>query len=133
MRVNLTNEQAVEILRRKARRGAAWLDRELPGWHKGIDRSVLNVGSCTNCVLGQMFEDYENALEPLHVSTTWLKRHGFNATHLHSETWFGFFQEYTDRSAYQELTKAWLDEIDVRLEGPIAVTQETLELEGVLS
>lgn len=36
-------------------RGAAWLDKKYPGWHQGIDLSILDISSCHLCVLGQVY------------------------------------------------------------------------------
>lgn len=36
-------------------RGAAWLDEKYPGWFLKIDLSILDLGNCTQCVLGQIY------------------------------------------------------------------------------
>jgi hypothetical protein len=36
-------------------RGAALLDGKLPGWDERIDLAVLDLETCTLCVLGQVF------------------------------------------------------------------------------
>lgn len=41
--------------------GAAWLDEHEPGWIKRIDIGVLDISSCANCVLGQVFGDFDDA------------------------------------------------------------------------
>lgn len=35
--------------------GAAWLDEKYPGWFDKIDLAILDLGSCTQCVLGQVY------------------------------------------------------------------------------
>lgn len=36
-------------------RGAAWLDEKYPQWFSKIDLSILDLGNCTQCVLGQVY------------------------------------------------------------------------------
>lgn len=35
-------------------RGAALLDKSMPGWHRNIDLDALELSSCTDCVCGQL-------------------------------------------------------------------------------
>lgn len=35
--------------------GAAWLDEKYPQWFDKIDLGILDMGSCTRCVLGQVY------------------------------------------------------------------------------
>lgn len=39
----------------RVQRGAEWLDVKYPGWHDKIDLSILDMGSCNMCVLGQVY------------------------------------------------------------------------------
>lgn len=41
----------------RVKRGAALLDEKRPGWADEIDLDLLNLRSCTTCVLGQVFLD----------------------------------------------------------------------------
>jgi len=41
--------------RRRVRKGAALLDDKMPGWAEQIDPNVLDLGSGSKCVLGQLF------------------------------------------------------------------------------
>ena len=41
-------------------RGAALLDEKAPGWIDKIDLSTLNIASDRLCILGQVYEDYED-------------------------------------------------------------------------
>ena len=36
-------------------RGAALLDEKIPGWDSRIDLDVLDIDSCAQCILGQVF------------------------------------------------------------------------------
>lgn len=36
-------------------RGAAWLDENYPTWWERIDLATLNIASCSDCVLGQVY------------------------------------------------------------------------------
>lgn len=44
-------------------KGAALLDGAVPGWYLRIDLTTLDLGSCGECVLGQLFEgDYDHGV-----------------------------------------------------------------------
>ena len=45
--------------------GAAFLDEHVPGWRTRIDLSTLDLESCENCILGQLFDDFMFGLEHL--------------------------------------------------------------------
>lgn len=51
---NLNYEQVVK-------EAAKWLDGVEPGWHKKIDRETLQLASCSACVLGQLYGDFDIA------------------------------------------------------------------------
>lgn len=42
-------------VKERVERGAAWLDVNYPGWHTKIDLSILDMGNCNMCVLGQVY------------------------------------------------------------------------------
>jgi hypothetical protein len=44
------------------RRGARFLDRELPRWAEIIDPSLLMMNDCYRCVLGQLFRNFDAGL-----------------------------------------------------------------------
>jgi hypothetical protein len=41
--------------------GVAWLDEHVPDWLGRIDLNRLELAACTQCVLGQLFGDYNDA------------------------------------------------------------------------
>lgn len=43
--------------------GADWLDERHPGWVDAIDIDTLDMASDCNCILGQQFGDYANAVD----------------------------------------------------------------------
>lgn len=49
-------------------RGVELLDERLPGWRNVIDQEKLDMGDCKQCILGQLFGDYERGLILLGVS-----------------------------------------------------------------
>lgn len=62
--------------------GADLLDRVRPGWADKIDVETLDLSSCTRCVLGQMYGDYDiglRALWPVGLGGLlgFAQRHGF--------------------------------------------------------
>jgi hypothetical protein len=49
----------------RVRRGVRLLDREKPGWERKIDLDRLDLGHTCNCVLGQVYGNYDRALYEL--------------------------------------------------------------------
>ena len=73
-------------IRQRVEKGAAWLDRERPGWRDRIDLSNLDLGSGRHCVLGHEFEreaanvwlsGFTYALRIYKHSVNWDVEHGF--------------------------------------------------------
>lgn len=48
--------------------GIKLLDSTTPGWREKIDLDQLDLGSCSVCVLGQVFGDYDEGIDQLGVS-----------------------------------------------------------------
>ena len=66
-----------------AERGARWLDKHEPKWAEGINLSLLDLEDETQCVLGQCYGDYYDALNELRpqdeeLDQSWARAHGFN-------------------------------------------------------
>lgn len=79
---------------RRALRGAALLDQHRPGWERELELYLLNMHSCSNCVLGQLYGTYENGC------------HALNVDRIRDEPeHFGF--EGDDGVSYHDLDKAW--------------------------
>ncbi len=75
-------------------RGVALLDAEVPRWRERVKPKRLHLVNCKECVLGQVFGDFES---------------GFNALGL---TWYdaesyGFVLDSGDPHRYGWLTRAW--------------------------
>jgi hypothetical protein len=65
-------------------------------WRGKIDKKKLNMRSCYDCVLGQLFGDFEIGLRELCI--TWSE----------SDT-YGFNTEEDEDHLFPDLTKAWLE------------------------
>jgi len=48
-------------LKEKVAKGVRWLNENHPNWKKEVDVSRLDMTEYDSCILGQMFDDYENA------------------------------------------------------------------------
>ena len=70
------------------------LDERLPGWRDEIEPERLYLGSTCNCVLGQLFDDYERGVRILGITTPSL---------------FGF--TVRGRMTWANLTAAWRREL----------------------
>jgi hypothetical protein len=80
-------------MRGNIKRGAAWLDKHYPDWEWRINLDKLDLGRCSECVLGQLAGGYLTAMETLLIDP---------ADH-------GFYLEDTavNAGAYKRLTNAW--------------------------
>jgi len=64
--------------------GIAVLDRTTPSWFRSVDPDTLDITSARNCVLGQTYGSFYDALNTLTVNETvhpldWAQDHGFLA------------------------------------------------------
>jgi hypothetical protein len=102
--------------------GARWLDSILPGWHRTIDTSMLDLDSCCNCILGQLFDKeaapggsgpngytyaayhYGGARADWDTGHHWALRNGFVK------------KDGPDGESVDEIEDAWLDLIAERLQ-----------------
>jgi hypothetical protein len=87
-------------------RGMTLLDEKAPGWEHRLDLRALDVGSCTQCVVGQLFGVRDNELLYL----------GFQALGVERPREYGFSLDWTlgYRATYGGLTTAWKRKIRER-------------------
>lgn len=58
---------------------ACVLDEHKPGWYESVDLSILDMASCTNCILGQVFGGERDSIGEIpgwafcHFFVSWLK------------------------------------------------------------
>jgi hypothetical protein len=97
-----------------AAKGAALLDEEVPGWADRIDVPTLDLGSCTLCVLGQLYPEHNTlpgpdgyflGLHQLGLSVYAGREHGFTSNGAAGIT-------------LDELAEAWSGEVHRRLRVP---------------
>lgn len=82
----------------RVQRGANLLDQVRPGWHTRVDITRLHLGSCTRCVLGQLFGEFRGGTAVLFPGDAAESiAYGFDGDDEHTE-----------------LTLAWLDLINER-------------------
>lgn len=91
--------------------GMAKLDAWRPDWYRHIDGNVLNIGSPTDCVCGQLsklvpesvsgLRSWRKTLEAIDLPSTEAGEYGFVGT--------GFYDSYS------ELTREWRSAIKKRL------------------
>jgi hypothetical protein len=73
-------------------RGAAFLDEHVPGWRAHVDPYTLDLSYCRQCVLGQVFGDYNDGVALLGLTHEDAQRLGFYR-------W--------GRQTFDRLTEAW--------------------------
>lgn len=61
-------EETMRELMRRAEKGAAFMDTSLPKWHQQIDINRLNLRWSDDCILGQCFKNYNQAVKTLKLS-----------------------------------------------------------------
>jgi hypothetical protein len=100
-------------------RGAALLDKINPAWWHEIGREQLSIGSCSRCVLGQLYGHYDHGVLALAGPVdpfVFGVQFGFAfQSSLSSGQW-----EAEDRA----LIAAWLAEIDTRVEAAANVASQ---------
>ncbi|MEK7583502.1 MAG: hypothetical protein AAB483_03845 [Patescibacteria group bacterium] len=62
----------------RVQRGAALLDKRVPGWVMRINLETLDIGESQFCVLGQLFKSYSNGFQALGIPGG-AGIHGFNS------------------------------------------------------
>lgn len=98
----MSSTQIEVNVRPEVKRGAAWLDEVRPGWDKEIDLTKLELDSCADCVVGQLF-----GLTPrLRPARFYQENYGFDIT----DEVYGF----DTNASYAKLTEEWRDLIASR-------------------
>jgi hypothetical protein len=105
-----------EDARARAARGGAFLDGTDPGWHVRVRAETLALSDGQACVLGQLHGDYRLGLFRARVFDGSSARFSFV-----SPVDLGFharqdLDEADEARDYAFLTRAWLEEIDRRME-----------------
>lgn len=80
--------------------GVAWLDENRSGWIDLVNLDTLDLSSCTLCVLGQLFGEYEDAplaakYTPDLASTGPARSRGFEVAYRTASA----YREYADLTA----------------------------------
>jgi hypothetical protein len=104
-------------------KGAALLDRVWPGWADKIATDRLAMHTCHECILGQLYGDYQEGwfrvLEPLPASRLFsAAAHGFTLYGTEQDTGIDPWAAIVDR--FVALADAWRAEIRSRLDASLA-------------
>ncbi len=62
MAKNITKE-----FEKRVEAGAAYLSVVHPHWYKHVDLNILDLGSAQKCILGELYGDFDEAEEDLHL------------------------------------------------------------------
>jgi hypothetical protein len=65
------------LVKERVLRGIELLNEHIPGWEDRIDCQHLLLANADQCVLGQLFGDYEEGTSALELSTEDAVDHGF--------------------------------------------------------
>lgn len=99
------------LIRERVERGIAYLDRMTPGWDQRIDLEMLDMNSCTRCVLGQLYGDYEHGLTKIGLRApyaAWMEAESTKAA-----VNYGFFTR-RGISRWDRLTELWRELLQAR-------------------
>lgn len=61
----MTTTTAATSVAERVAAGAALLDQQLPGWEDMVFPDRLRMQSCDRCVLGQLYDGYEEGVQEL--------------------------------------------------------------------
>ena len=101
----------MESIEARVAKGAAALDKVMPGWESKIDLSILDLGDGCRCVLGQLFGE-KATLEYQHANGWWyaLKHFGIG----YSPEGFNVATEKARLVEFAALDEAWISLIKER-------------------
>lgn len=108
--------KAIIGVREAVRRGANWLDVNHLGWANRVNLSMLQMNSCSNCVIGQAVGDYYETIMLASDDTgseEWAIDNGFcGKDYWDPET--GYDME-AEKAYYLRLEELWAEEVRGRL------------------
>ena len=107
-------------LRERVARGAALLDERRPGWHREIIPDQLDMISCEDCIIGQLFNGFNIRQLWPHVDVQDLNDrsalHGFDLCPTQAEVDAGLEHPWRrDSTEWKVLHDLWLEEIRRRV------------------
>lgn len=94
----------MELVEDRVKRGAEWLDGEMPGWERKIDLDMLRLDSPCNCILGQLFDGDFGAVVPGRKQA-WAQNCGFLSYS---------FEATVSMREYDALEESWIKVIQER-------------------
>lgn len=84
--------------------GAKLLDSYNPEWFSQVDVNRLNLGSCYDCVLGQLFGSYAKGLNELGIPESGRFEYGFSMDGFHpKEDWLALTNLWREQIAFRRL------------------------------
>jgi hypothetical protein len=97
--------------------GAALLNEKRPAWIDEVDPDTLQIASVNDCVLGQLYEDYDRGLYILGLGVFNARDLGFTTFRKDVSPFYedGIGSSFpTQALAWRALTEAWTDYITRR-------------------
>ena len=113
----MTNgERRDDLIQVAVERGATILDQHVPRWADLIDLETLNMPSCSNCILGQLYGDFDSGATKLFGGSS---RHQWRSQEvLEKATTHGLLKPAEwEQSAWKDLRDAWMAAIRDRRRG----------------
>ena len=119
----------LEVARQRVARGAHHLDRMFPDWATRIDIGTLELNCEENCVLGQLYGNFWDAVHAVPV----FRKPGDEWFVADLPVRYGFVLAYAElvnadsfgaEPGYQRLQDAWVEAIAARVAQPAVETTE---------
>jgi len=87
----------------RVKRGVRLLDKKIPDWRSQLEATKLDMSSCYNCVLGQLYGEYLRGLEVLNIERNYFAENlGFDIFN---------YPTNTCKNDYNELQQTWEKEL----------------------
>lgn len=102
-------------LEQYVQRGERWLDKQDPLWFQKIDLAILDMGDGLDCIIGQLFGNYSDAVLQGQITATQAVRGGFAVQFRHPRTDIARMRAGLRRQiALHQLTALWEQRIEAR-------------------
>src|SRR5688572_15387979 len=99
--------------------GIKLLNEKVPNWRNVINLEELDLYSCTNCVLGQVYGGYRSGLHELNLSKKSSEHYGFRVSDVDNI-------DHSYATDYEQLTQEWLKELSHDPKYQVNCLQENL-------
>jgi len=110
---------------KEVRAGAQFLDEQRPGWELKLNVGELDLNSCSQCVIGQLYGEYTMNIEGLTDSDQGRSELGFFVPYDMDTAWHAWYwaqEKFPDaKDGWAQLRLDWIELIKERLDAGISI------------